>query len=63
MSQPNNDDRFDVRILQNHLRDGVLTRKEVDAFLSKLPDDAEHATETETRFTERNNPSEDSNQG
>jgi hypothetical protein len=42
--------KTDVRLVRHHMRRQLLSRKEVDDHLAKLPDDAEHGVETETRF-------------
>lgn len=44
------DEKFDIRTLEHQIRRGVLSREEVAAYLSNLPDDAEEGVETETRF-------------
>jgi len=44
------DMRFDVRTQKHRLRRGELSHDELAAFLADLPDEAEEAVETETRF-------------
>ncbi len=44
------DQKFDVRTLPHTLRRGKVTKEELQAFLDALPDDADLAEETETRF-------------
>jgi len=44
------DMRFDVRTQNFRLLRKEIGRDELEAFLASLPDDAEEAVETETRF-------------
>ena len=46
----NEDIKHDVRLVRHHLRRNLINQKDVDSHLESLPDDAEHAEETETRF-------------
>lgn len=41
---------YDTRLIRHHVRRGELDRKQLDKRLAELPDDAEHAVETEARF-------------
>jgi hypothetical protein len=41
---------FDVRTVRHQLRRQKITNEQVEKYLASLPDDAEHAEETETRF-------------
>ncbi len=41
----------DNRVVQYHIRRGTLTEAQWQAHLDALPDDAEEAEETETRFS------------
>ncbi len=43
-------EKFDNRVVHHHLRRGVLSQADYDAYLKSLPDDAEHAEPTETEF-------------
>ena len=40
----------DVRLVRHHMRRNTLEVKDHDKYLDGLPDVAEHADETETRF-------------
>lgn len=52
MSKTTNDESlFDVRVLDHRLRRGDISREQYEAFLAKLPDDADAGTGTETVFT------------
>lgn len=46
-----NEFKYDVRLMDHHLRRNVLTRVDVQSHLQSLADDAEHGEETETHFT------------
>ena len=51
-------EKFDNRTIEHHIRRGVVTRDEYNAYLASLPDDAEDGVESDTRFTDsyaRNN--------
>lgn len=52
MAAPHDEKKFDVRVLEQRLRRGVITREEYEAYLAKLPDDAGNAVETTTRFAD-----------
>ena len=42
---------FDVRVISHQMRRGEMNVKAVQKYLDSLPDDADEASETETRFT------------
>ena len=44
------DMRFDTRTLAHRMRRGEISRKELEAHLEELPDDAEEAIEAVTPF-------------
>ena len=44
------DMKYDVRTLKHRLRRNELSRKEIDAHLSGLPDEAAEGEETRTEF-------------
>lgn len=44
------DMKFDVRTLKHRVRRNEMTRKEIDAHLASLPDDAAEGEETKTDF-------------
>ena len=44
------EDLFDVRVLEHRLRRGVITEADYEAWLETLPDVADDAVETTTRF-------------
>jgi len=44
------DMRFDVRTQKHRLRRGEISHDELASFLTDLPDEAEEAVETDTRF-------------
>ena len=46
MSKPNS--AFDVRVQERHLRKGLITQKELDERLTKLPDRISDAVKMET---------------
>jgi hypothetical protein len=41
---------YDVRVLEHMLRRGLVSQKQVDAYLSTVPDSADNADETEVKF-------------
>jgi|GEM_PF-6326809 len=41
---------YDTRIIERNILEGKLDRKDRDAYLASLPDDAEFAEETECRM-------------
>jgi len=41
---------YDVRVQRYNLRCGRISRDQVASFLENLPDDSEHAVETETHW-------------
>ncbi len=41
---------FDVRVVERHIADGRITRKQYEAWLAGLEDEAEEGEETETRL-------------
>ena len=42
---------FDVRVVERHIADGRVSRKDYEKYLASLPDEAEEGEETETRLT------------
>lgn len=52
MAAPHDEKKFDVRVLEQRLRRGVITREQYEKYLASLPDDAENAVETTTRFAD-----------
>ena len=40
--------KFDLRVIERHLREGIIEKKEYEDFLKKLPDEASNADYTET---------------
>lgn len=44
------DMRFDTRTQKHRLRRGEISHEDLDGFLAALPDEADEAVETETRF-------------
>jgi hypothetical protein len=44
------DMRFDIRTQKHRLRRGEITHDSLAEFLEQLPDEAEEAVETDTRF-------------
>jgi|GEM_PF-7129037 len=46
----NDFDGLDVRLVERHRLQGTFDTKAYEAYLAALPDDAEEAEETETRF-------------
>jgi hypothetical protein len=52
MPAPHDENKFDVRVLEQRLRRGVITKEEYAKYLASLPDDAANATETVTRFSD-----------
>jgi hypothetical protein len=42
---------FDVRVVERHIAEGRVTRKDYEQFLASLPDESEEGEETETRMT------------
>jgi len=52
MAAPIDEKKFDVRVLEQRLRRGVITKEEHAKYLASLPDDAANAVETTTRFSD-----------
>ncbi|MCB9674991.1 MAG: hypothetical protein H6737_07735 [Alphaproteobacteria bacterium] len=46
----NEDLKYDVRLVRHHMRRQILDKKQLDEHLGKLPDDAAHGVDTDTRF-------------
>ena len=46
-----NHNQFDVRVVQFHLRHRNVAEDAYEAYLKKLPDDADECEETETTFS------------
>lgn len=44
---------YDVRVVHYNVRRGRMSHDDVKAFIADLPDEAEHARETETRWATR----------
>lgn len=45
----NEEKKFDIRVVEKYLQEGVLTREEYEAYLDKLPDVAS-STDDEYHF-------------
>ena len=50
MTEERKPEDYDVRVRNYNLRRGRISHKEVNSFLEGLPDDAEHAVDTETHW-------------
>lgn len=52
MAQKQPDEKlFDVRVVDRHIRRGVVTADTYAKYLDALPDDAEHAEPVKVQFT------------
>jgi hypothetical protein len=51
MSSAINPDLFDIRVVERHISEGRITRKDYDKWLASLPDEAEEGEETTTLMT------------
>ena len=45
-----NIEQFDVRVVEHHIRRGLLTRDDYEAYLKTLTDEGTEGVETATRF-------------
>ena len=45
-----NDEQLDIRVINRNLLQGTLDPKAHEEYLASLPDEADEAEETETRF-------------
>jgi len=57
------DMRFDIRTQRYRLLRGELSHDDIDSYLDSLPDEAEEAEETETRFAALYTPPEERGEG
>jgi len=51
MTASSDEKRYDVRVMDFHLREGTYSKEELDGHLSGLMDSAEEAEPTETVFS------------